>query len=117
MANYVIVNKDNEIYEAIDPIEGYFSQKKFRTKKNATAELSILLDEGMLDEEQQWTVDDLSKVKDRRQQKVTASGRLTDLSEMFGTQTYEYEVDEEDTKQLKKLFKEYIEGNHETWNF
>lgn len=117
MATYVIVNKDDEIYEAIDPIQGTFSQMKFRTKKNATAELNSMLDEGMLDEEQQWTVDDLSKVKDRRQQKITASGRLTDLSEMFGEQTYEYEVDEEGTKQLKKLFKEYVERNGDAWSF
>lgn len=117
MATYVIVNKEDEIYEAIDPIYGTFSQMKFRSKKSATAELNSMLDEGMLDEEQQWTVDDLSKVKDRRQQKVTARGSLTDLSEMFGSGEYTTEIDEEDAKSLKRLFKEYVERNGDAWSF
>jgi len=120
MATYVIVNQDNEIYEEIDPIQGTFSRKKFRLKKNATAELASLIDEGMLDESKSWTVDDYSKVKDRIQQKALESrkskGHVVDLSEYFGEIQSE-EADEIESK--LKFISAFQSGDYGsgTWNF
>ena len=120
MATYVIVNKDNEIYEEIDPIQGTFSRKKFRLKKNGTAELANLIDEGMLDESKSWTVEDYSKVKARIQQKAlegeSSKGHVTDLSKVLS------EIDSEELDELESKFKflsAYQSGDYGSgsWSF
>lgn len=117
MATYVIVNKDNEIYEEIDPIQGTFSRKKFRLKKNGTAELANLIDEGMLDESKSWTVEDYSKVRARIQQKAlegkSSKGSVTDLSEILDTE----ELDELESK--FKFISSFQSGDYGSgsWSF
>ena len=118
MATYVIVNKDNEIYEEIDPIQGTFSRKKFRLKKTATAELASLIEEGMLDESKSWTVDDYSKVKDRIQQKAlegkSSKSGVVDFSECFGEIQSE-KADEIESK--LKFISAFQSGDYGTWSF
>ena len=114
MANYyVIVNKDNEIYEAIDPIYGTFSRLKFTAKKKAVSELNSLLDEGMLDEAKEWTVENYATWKERLAASRVSDGnsKLTDLAEvtedMFGF-TDDYLIPTPESKKLKEIFKECI---------
>lgn len=114
MANYyVIVNKDNEIYEAIDPIYGTFSRLKFTAKKKAVSELNSLLDEGMLDEAKEWTVENYATWKERLAVSRVSDGnsKLTDLSEVIADvygSTDDYLSMTPEAKKLKEIFKECI---------